>query len=283
MHGKSLLMTPTISEADARALVRLIAEVAALNTDHDSAKRHLMDGLATLIDADCWIWTLSYLHPEKPPVYASLQDAGFDEERFGDFLQTIEHPGMRKLTAPFARELLSGKGEATHLDQRIDPVGRFSARDVDPWWLAADVAPLILSAQPLNDECVSLIGLYRHAHRPLFSERENRMAHILLTEVPWLHATSWQDNGGGHAPSLSRSRRLVLNLLLEGHSRKMVADQLNLSIHTVGDYVKDIYRTFGVQSHAELIRRFSRGDCNDGPPGAPDCSALDAAMALTTS
>jgi DNA-binding CsgD family transcriptional regulator len=40
----------------------------------------------------------------------------------------------------------------------------------------------------------------------------------------------------------------------------MVADQLNLSIHTVSDYVKDIYRNFGVQSHAELMRRFTRGD-----------------------
>jgi DNA-binding CsgD family transcriptional regulator len=38
---------------------------------------------------------------------------------------------------------------------------------------------------------------------------------------------------------------------------------VDLSIHTVGDYVKDIYRAFGVQSHAELMRRFTGGDNSD--------------------
>lgn len=112
---------------------------------------------------------------------------------------------------------------------------------------------------PLNDQCVSFIGIYRRADQPLFNERERQIAHILLTEVPWLHAEGWPEDFGGLAPSLSRKRRLVLNLLLEGDSRKIVADKLALSIHTVSDYIKDIYRTFGVRSHAELMRRFTHG------------------------
>ena len=46
---------PTVSEADARAMVRLLGETAALDCGHDEKKRFLMQGLCHLVDADCWI------------------------------------------------------------------------------------------------------------------------------------------------------------------------------------------------------------------------------------
>jgi DNA-binding CsgD family transcriptional regulator len=248
-----------IPKEDARSMVRLVAEVAALRTDHATAKRYLMNGLKEMVGADCWIWTLGYLHPEKPPAYLCFLHDGFGEERFARFLQASEHPDMMALTAPFAREVLEGR-HVTRLRQQIDRENRFPSSDVYPTWLEADVAPLMLSAVPLNDQCVSFIGIYRRADQPLFNERERQIAHILLTEVPWLHAEGWPEDFGRLAPSLSRKRRLVLNQLLEGDSRKIVAAKLGLSIHTVSDYIKDIYRTFGVRSHAELMRRFRHGD-----------------------
>jgi hypothetical protein len=100
--GDLFRMPPFIPEADARAMVRLVGEVVALNTDHASAKNYLMNGLAKMIGADCWVWMLSYLHPDKPPVYASCQHEGFSNDRFARYLQAIEHPDMQALTAPFA-------------------------------------------------------------------------------------------------------------------------------------------------------------------------------------
>lgn len=246
-------------------MVRLVADVAALNADHSTAKRHLMSGLKKMIGADCWAWTLSYLHPDRPPAYVSFYHEGFTESRFAHYLQAIEHPDMQRLTAPFAEAIRSGgASQVTRLRQQIDPEQRFLSSDVYPLWLAADIAPLILSAKPLTEECVSLIALYRRPDQPLFTERESRIAHILLTEVPWLHATGWPEDFGVTAPELPRRRRVVLNLLLEGRSRKEIAGALDLSVHTVSDHVKEIYRTFRVQSHAELMRRFIRGDARDG-------------------
>jgi len=60
-------MTTLIDEKDARAMVRLVAEVAGLHADHAIAKRYLMDGLKEMIGADCWAWSLGYFHPEKAP------------------------------------------------------------------------------------------------------------------------------------------------------------------------------------------------------------------------
>lgn len=254
-------MPALIDENDARGMVRLVAAVTALQADHTTAKRSLMNGLKEMIGADCWVWALGYLNPDKPPVYASFLHDGFDEMRFARYLQAVEHPQMKTLMEPFTRELMTRKSQLTRTREQIDSAGgNVAAAAVDSFWLAADIAPIILSARQLTDECVSIIALYRPAAEPMFDERERMISHILLTEVPWLHTAGWPEDFGAKTPMLSRQRRLVLNLLLEGGSRKIIADQLGLSIHTVSDYVKDIYRTFGVQSHAELMRRFTKGD-----------------------
>jgi DNA-binding CsgD family transcriptional regulator len=256
-------MEGTVSENDARAMIRLVAEVVALNADHAMAKRQLMDGLSRLIGADCWAWMLAYIHPERPPVHVSIQHGGYSEERFAKYLVAIEHPDMQMLLAPLAEEMLARQAHLTRLRQQIDPEERFLRSGAYPFWLEADVAPLIISVRPVNGQCLSAIGIYRRADAPLFTDRERRIAHIILTEVPWLHELGWPEDLGAKAPALSRKRRLVLNLLLEGHDRKTVADQLSLSPHTVSDYVKDIYKTFGVNSRAELMHRFRVGDNGD--------------------
>lgn len=46
-------MSGVVSEVDARAMVRLVADVAALQADHMTAKRFLMEGLVKLVGADC--------------------------------------------------------------------------------------------------------------------------------------------------------------------------------------------------------------------------------------
>jgi FixJ family two-component response regulator len=55
---------------------------------------------------------------------------------------------------------------------------------------------------------------------------------------------------------LSPRQREVTSLLLAGDSLKEVAQKLGLSEHTVGDYVKGIYKHFSVSSRAELLAHF---------------------------
>lgn len=241
-------------------MVRLVAEVAALNADHATAKRHLMDGLTALVGASCWAWTLGYLHPDKPPVYISIQNGGFTEERFVRLLKASDHPDMKALTAPFAAELMTRRSQLTRLRQQIDPENTFPSTEAYPLWVSAGVSPLMLSARPLNEQCVSMIGLYRPADAPLFNERERQIADVVLSEVSWLHAMGWPEDLGAKAPALSRRCRMVLNLLIEGLSRKFIAAVMNISINTVAGYVKEIYAAFGVQSQAELMRRFARSN-----------------------
>ncbi len=52
---------------------------------------------------------------------------------------------------------------------------------------------------------------------------------------------------------LSEAQSRVLRLLLAGHAEKKVAEELNLSPHTVHTHVKNIYRVLGVHTRAELM------------------------------
>lgn len=86
------------------------------------------------------------------------------------------------------------------------------------------------------------------------------MAHILLSELPWLHDEGWPQDRGASIPRLSPRLRIVLNLLLDGRTRKEMASSLSLSEHTIAQYQKAIYSHFGVNSQTTLLRRFQMGD-----------------------
>jgi DNA-binding CsgD family transcriptional regulator len=77
----------------------------------------------------------------------------------------------------------------------------------------------------------------------------------------------WADNAraelartGGRAPSgdgLTESERRIAELVAAGKSNKETAATLFLSVHTVEDALKRIYRKLDVRSRTELSRRLS--------------------------
>ncbi len=259
-------MNSTITESEARAMVRLVAEITGLHADHATAKRRLMDGLCRMIGADRWLWALTYLAPGGENTHLFSQYQGFTEEEFSHIAQAADHPDLAMLMAPFTEELARTRAHLTKLRQEIDPEDKFASTEVHRLFLAAGVRPLMLSALPLSDHCQSFIAVYRDKDREEFTSRERRIAHILLTEVNWLHGLGWPHDMGMRVPSLPPRHRTVLNLLLDGHSRKEIAVRLDLSIHTISGYVKEVYAAFGVRSHAELMRRFKGDEAKNTAP-----------------
>jgi DNA-binding CsgD family transcriptional regulator len=64
----------------------------------------------------------------------------------------------------------------------------------------------------------------------------------------------------------------VMNHLLDGASYKATASAMNLSVHTVHDHVKNIFRRLRVASRGELQARFR--EPNAAPPSSGSQSAL---------
>jgi DNA-binding NarL/FixJ family response regulator len=61
---------------------------------------------------------------------------------------------------------------------------------------------------------------------------------------------------GAESPELSHREQEVLQALAEGLAYKQIADQLNVSIHTVRNYIRRVYEKLHVRSRTEAVVKF---------------------------
>lgn len=219
-----------------------------------------MAGLCRLVEADAWVWTLAcQIVPGASQVYAGYLHEGLGEDRFAKLLKAIEHPVMGEAVRPFYSAIADGLTHVTMRRDEIDARGLALQDGPRQLWEAADIGPLILSGYPLDENSLSIIGLYRRLDASRYTPRESRIVHLVLGEIPWLHMVGWPEDRGANVPSLYPQQRVVLNLLLDGMDRKQIAEHTALSENTVAGYARDIYRHFGVHSQTQLMRKFLGG------------------------
>jgi DNA-binding CsgD family transcriptional regulator len=92
--------------------------------------------------------------------------------------------------------------------------------------------------------------------------------------VDYLKLLAWW-LGRPPTPTLPPRLEQTLRGLLEGQSEKEISRSLDVSVHTVHEYVKNLHRRFGVSSRGELLARFlpnaspvkdaSKGEMRDVP------------------
>ncbi len=254
-----------LAEQDVRDLVRILGEVAAMKPEPDIQRIHLMNELAGLLGTVTWVWCVApLLDPGKQPVYLYQHTAGFDQERKSRFFEAVEHPDSVEMTAPLAQAMISAGSQVTRHIEQIVSRERFANSPAFPFWRAAGIRPILITLRPVPDYGISCVGFYRPVGAPMFTERDSRIAHIVLNEVPLLHEVGMPHASSSTLPQLPPRCRLIINQLVHGMSRGTIASHLGLSELTVNGYVKKIYAHFKVHSQAELIARFTRGDGRDG-------------------
>lgn len=254
---------PSLDEKDVRAIVRVLGDVIAVPGPLPEKRVMLMDGLCQIVGATSWVWSISEFHPDKPPTSVGLIHGGFDETRLAGYLEAINHPAMEAVSRPSSLELLEKGTHLTRTRLQMDPTGQLDRSDAGPLWKKLDIGPLIMSLRPMADGGVNAIRVYRSLDQPHFSERETRIVHIILSEIPWLHFATFPDPKSREMVNLYPRHRTVLNCLCEGWSRKKIAEHLGLSINTVHGYSKFVFKHFGVHSQSQLIARLTRGDGGD--------------------
>lgn len=249
-------------------MVRILADIACMDGTPDEKRTHLMDEVGLLVGTDTWLWGVApLLEPGKQPVYLFHNSGGIDNDRMAVMLRAIEHPDTGAMTARLAAEIHHSEGQITRLRQDVIDNGWFEQSETNAIWKEANVGPILFSARPLPGIGISVIGFYRRATASLFTEREARIAHIVLSEVGWLHLAGVPYAEARRVPKLPPRCRLIVNQVIRGRARKEIAEDLGISIHTVNDYMKRIYRHFGVSSQIELIARLRSGDGNHVPEG----------------
>jgi DNA-binding CsgD family transcriptional regulator len=124
----------------------------------------------------------------------------------------------------------------------------------------AELDHLVLSLQRTSIGPDHFCGLtiMRSLGESKFSRRDKAFLSMLHRELAPMVG---RQLAAAHEPSamhLSPRLRQVLDCLLEGDGEKQVAARLGLTPQTVNQYVKAVYRQFGVNSRGELMARWIR-------------------------
>jgi len=251
---------PGLAEADARALVHLVAECAVVPGGIMAQKKHLMDGLVGLVDATHWMWNVARIEPDGTVFAVSLHHNVSEQQlaRLADETYSHQDNPIHRAIGALCTEHASW---SRRMEDMLDA-------DAESEWLTGfrrdlDMGQSIFSMRSMTEEppLTSAVGIHRPFGATPFSERDLRLVHIVMSEVDWLHrpdAAPAED--GSSVVTLAPRLQTVLALLIDGQPSKSIANHLGLSPHTVRDYVKQVYRHFEVGSHIELMRRFMVGD-----------------------
>ena len=217
-----------LCELDIRAIVRLLGKLSILEGDLSQKRGHLLNELCELINGDSWIWSL---HRR--------------EGKTGTDLCLDSISGRRPIVPLLKRDVTDS----------IIPQGSFHGRVLGQ----ANGARLRLTVRQISDDVVSSLHIIRRAGRSAFVPREIKIAQIILSEIPWLHEQSSAIEVRPLRISLPPRQRATFVHLIDGLSRQAIAQRLRISPHTVHGYIKDIYKHYHVNSHAELIKQFTLG------------------------
>jgi DNA-binding CsgD family transcriptional regulator len=265
---------------DVRALLRLSGEVRELGGDPTAWRRHLLVELGRLcggslgIAFEHWMprgisieqagreWgAFSYTdtppQPTEQAVFnAHAVDVGFATER--DRAHYYEHvyEGERlgdPAFASLAAQMQDADGALTDVTETsrglVDRRTWARSPFVQESMRGCGMGEYVLSLQFLRPS-QGVVGLYvaRPWGEKPFSPRELALVELVHAEI----ARSLRQSQEATLETLAPRYRRALALLLAGKREKEVADELGLTPATLHQYVKAIYRHFGVSSRAEL-------------------------------
>lgn len=222
-------------------------------------KLKLAGELVALVEADLFLWNTVKFDPATTSVSPlCVLDGGFrDEAQKVSMYRFLLEPSTASILNQQALQLWQ-RGKPSTIDA-FDHLSADVRETIQRAYESAGLAHCILSIYPVGPNVGTGLGIHRFRGRPPYTEREIAIVHTIATQVDWLHRHATDVPAGDKALELSPRERQVLVFLLGGDSREQIAAKFGLSKHTVGDYVKSIFKRMGVRSEGELLAKFISG------------------------
>lgn len=228
-----------------RALLRLSGEIFEILKSGGNPAAHAAEGLAKLVSAD----SVGLVAGNGVP---------------GGNMTRMIHSGVPSDTVREIEVLYM-----SHHGSGIDPAGRAIARAGtrvalrrelvdDRAWYRSDFVHDYRRRWRLDDSiygvCPSIngvagVGCFRAWGGRPFGDVERELVDIFLRECGNVVLS------GSDRPRLSRREQEVLEHLLSGDSAKDIARALRISVNTVNQYIREIYRAKQVTTRGELLAR----------------------------
>lgn len=141
-----------------------------------------------------------------------------------------------------------------------------TAEEWENHWISRD----FLSHYGIGDRMISMFNIDKHAEACIVMDRavgdaefgveEKKILHLAISGIAGLHKRVFMENGflGTSAP-LSKRERETYRYLLTNLSESQIAEAMKLSIHTVHDYARGVYKKFFVKGRLALMAKVMGG------------------------
>jgi DNA-binding CsgD family transcriptional regulator len=241
-----------IRVARVRAAMRLVGEVYELGVRTEAGRCHLMRELLTLLGAEVGgtVHDRGYSPGMSRGIIAATL-GGFDS-RVTDVFDA--HQNMGSAINPFHRAVMARAQSIPRGELFTSTNAEIVERSA--WersvWINEYVRParvdhFMASIRYIGETASLGCGVMRAAGSRPFTDEDREVLHLVSLGI-----------GPTYDPAsirLAPRVREVLDILMTGASDKEIAHRMRLSTHTVRQYVKMIYRAYGVSSRAQLIAR----------------------------
>ncbi|WP_394825731.1 helix-turn-helix transcriptional regulator [Pendulispora albinea] len=242
-----------------RRLMRLVGEASELPAEGGLRQGHVLEGLRQILNAATAAAVLDQ-DTRRPGAIVDTVLIGFDDVRQDAFDVMIReggaiNPAVQRLRENIERRQESGPYVATDGD-----LVRGHDWSESPYVLEylrpSGLDHMLVSAHMIQGTThLRGSGFFRRREDRPFDERDRNVLELFLLD----HASFLWPAPVGTPARLAPREAETLKYLLAGASDKSIAAGLGISVHTARQYVKSIYRAFGVGGRAELLARHMRG------------------------
>ena len=261
---------------DWRAIFLLAGECRELGDEQACWRRHLLRRLAVLIDAD-----LGFCGEMAGILAGRPRDLGFADCGYENgfsraaqievYTRVAANPAIFEALCNYFQRLGSEDGLCLSARESLgdatwDASGSYQLVHRP---LGVDHALWCYRSLPRGDgDEFNALQLQRAPRRRDFSARDRALVREVQAAVTPMIGGPLARFADPTPMGLPPSMRRVLACLLDGDGDKRIAARLGLSLHTVNEYTKAIYRVFGVRSRPELLALWIRRGRPAPPPWA---------------
>jgi DNA-binding CsgD family transcriptional regulator len=237
--------------SDVRMAFRLVGEVRELGADPQKWRPHMVLALRRLVNAEVVVSSEVHFRKLKTSGRMKVYDIGWGSDPEGKVWQIHteredEQPEnfWLAMSTPIDRD----NRAPSNSDAELVPV--------KPTQKVHGGRYLILSQYALpHAGVVDQLGLHRAWDDEPFTPATRKLVRLFHVELGRLWKRDAIRRAKDPATALPPRLAQTLNELLAGSSEKQIAGKLELSRHTIHNYVKALHQRFGVSSRGELLAR----------------------------
>lgn len=222
-----------------------------------SRRLSLLEQLSDIIGSVGGFWGWGRGRPGVTVVtpVSSLQ-FGFTPDQWLAVVETCFTEQARKVIQDPIFAQIAHRERATLSRSLIIADEEWQGSDIQRGLQAIDLSDFMTSVSYVSGDLWFCLTFFRGVGASPFGSREVEILELTAEAVSWLRPRVVESLPPETFKDITSRQRMVMMLLLEGMSRKQISTMLDITLHTVNDHCKELFRRFGVQSATELAARF---------------------------